>query len=471
MEKLKKMEINKMHNKFFALRIKQFSAKPVYTTTIKFSQLIKMCKITSREESKKYFQRKVNDENVNKIITFILKNTDPKNNLKITLFPTPIIIAQNQKNYYQEEYLEFDKDNYENFSHDEIFIQEKEDGNIYEINIPKSIDDLFVIVDGQHRFKALETIYNLREKNNKPFDVDLNIMFLFNHTIDEQAEIFTNVNFNQKAMNRSLVYDIFGTSDSYSKNEFKLVNKVLYKLQENPDSVLHGMFKILGNGYGIISQAFFIETLKEIINKSKSDFFDTIKKEINNSIEEKREINDKYVEELVEILENYFKFISSKYNKTWPKKAYKYLIELAQNEKDSTKRNRYLDKSKELRYIENYHSYYYKDPLFKTTGFYALLKIINLIMEKNETIDSDILESCFSNIKALNTSEDLSSYNDVNDIDSKDLARLEGIGEFIYFSKFGDFAKTTGKSKQNELYGNLERLINEAIEEERENTN
>lgn len=82
----------------------------------------------------------------------------------------------------------------------------------------------------------------------------------------EQAQIFANVVFNQKKVNKSLFYDIYGVSipldDSNSiprQNEIYLAHELVVFLENDSSSAFNGFVKMLGKGSGYVSQSFLVE--------------------------------------------------------------------------------------------------------------------------------------------------------------------------------------------------------------------
>lgn len=436
----------------YSLKLKQLNSKPIYNTVIKFSLLRKICKITSRLKNSLHFQREHNQVNVNNIIKFIIENS--KREQPVVLFPTPIILAHNILLYDNDELDDKESDLSQ---YKEVMIKPYKDNvtNFYEIILNEKNNEMFLIVDGQHRFLALEEIFKKNEQKGYSFDCDLNVTFLFDHNLQEQAEIFTNVNFNQKPMSKSLVYDIFGTSNDSSNKIYNVIYKIIYHLNSDINSALNGKIKILGIGCGIISQAFFTETLKKLLINSERGFFNDAYR-IINSINEREEIKNNAIALIIKVLEIYFDFIKKQFIKTWPLKAVEYIekelekIKLEkelEREPDELKKleNKILIlemKKNEKKYIENFHSIYYKDILLKTTGFYCLLNLLELILTRIEFTVEDIKEKSNESIEEkLNLTKVFKKFN--NEFEEK------------YFSKNSKYAKGTGKKMQNDLLEEL----------------
>jgi len=408
----------------------------VDTYNIKLSQLKDICKISYRSKSGgEYYQRESNSGSIKKIKKFVLNLYNTSDTSKVILFPTPIIIALDPS--YGLDIEELDNNVDFDSINSKLYIQKIfENSKIFEINISTDLKELFLIVDGQHRFLALKEIIEI----NNTFDIELNVMILIDYTIYEKAKVFTNVKENQKSVNKSLVYDIFGTLTEQEPDIYRICYLLIKQLH---NTVLDGQIKFLAKGSGVISQAFMTETFKEILEKSNHGLYSDIYKDYNG-------IKDliEYIEKNIFGLEEYFKFIKNKYFPYWPKPKREYLKikkdELTLNcntiQHDSEEYYKILKKiktlNKEIDKIDNnfYTGYFYKDILLKTTGMYALLKI------------SDFLFSKERYIIAIRNKESIQSLliDDFKNIDGKE-----------FFSKDSLYSKGTGKGQQNTLYCDL----------------
>ncbi len=137
-----------------------------------------------------------------------------------------------------------------------------------------------MIVDGQHRYSGMKYLYEEAQKSDTVFGYDsqavisfiehyeFNCSILYNYDVWEQAQVFANVNFNQKKVNKSLFYDIYGVSIPLDEttvvprqNEIYFAHSLVGFLNSNEKSVLRGYIKMLGTGSGYVSQAFLVESL------------------------------------------------------------------------------------------------------------------------------------------------------------------------------------------------------------------
>jgi hypothetical protein len=76
----------------------------------------------------------------------------------------------------------------------------------------------------------------------------------------EQAQVFANVNFKQKAVNKSLYYDIYGMEyheeeRDRERSAMYVAHQIIKELNGNSKSALCGFIKMLGTGKGYVSQS------------------------------------------------------------------------------------------------------------------------------------------------------------------------------------------------------------------------
>jgi DGQHR domain-containing protein len=142
-----------------------------------------------------YYQRKLNQERLKEIQKFIVDTIldEKDNNAVATLFPSSMILAVQKVELPQtKEYFDFEFD----------------DTPIY-------------IVDGQHRMMAMKLLYERMTRPEFIQDDDIqyivhylenyrfNATILVNYDLWEQGQVFVNVNFRQKPVNKSLYYEVF----------------------------------------------------------------------------------------------------------------------------------------------------------------------------------------------------------------------------------------------------------------------
>jgi DGQHR domain-containing protein len=365
-----------------SLLVDQFTEKKIFVSKISFVDLQKIALFTYRKTSlfdpysdenqlssyvqgsqkESYYQRLVNDDRTKGVYDFLLEEINNKVTGDLTplgSFPTSMILALDADE--EAESIEEHEENVRNSVQNDqpspgVFIDEQSSlANIY---IPKAKSAL--IVDGQHRIvgmirllkdarensikvgrKSLDKAYPeltakdvIRELNKFEFVCTLLVGF----DMWEQGRIFADVNFNQKPVNKSLYYDIFGSYPAPNKNEIFLAHMLAMHLNNSEKSVLKGRFKMLGRGEGLFSQAFFVEAVlplfrdKNIWSDIPFDYMDG---------GEKHHILPKF-------FSAYFRAIQNVFVDYWPSK-----------DQNTARRYRHI--------------------LLKTTGMGALLKLIPFV--------------------------------------------------------------------------------------------
>lgn len=119
------------------------------------------------------------------------------------------------------------------------------------LEIAKKKDAAFVI-DGQHRLRAF--------KYARKKDFELPVSAFDDLSWPDIAEIFVKINYYQKPVNKSLVYDLLGISSEIFP-EYLESHNVTRILNETVGSPWFGQIKMLGIGKGIITQATFINAM------------------------------------------------------------------------------------------------------------------------------------------------------------------------------------------------------------------
>lgn len=155
------------------------------------------------------------------------------------------------------------------------------------IFLPKRENSLFVI-DGQHRIAGLirvledldktrpiaaddETVLaRFEEKRKGILNFGLPISLLVDFDLDEQAVVFATVNFEQKPVQRSFYYDIFGAFEAADMTSLSFAHELVIHLQNSSQSPLRNMIKLLGSGPGMVSQAFVVERIIPLIDPGKA---------------------------------------------------------------------------------------------------------------------------------------------------------------------------------------------------------
>jgi DGQHR domain-containing protein len=400
--------------KISALEVLQLNSKSgaVYTGRVMFNELMGIHRLTERKESafdpfntkqekSSYieddeFQRHLNKTKLSQLVNYLEEGFDKQN--EGIIYPSSVILSldinEDNSDLLNEEII--DSKYYEGMSSCFTIL----DNNITSIYIPKT-EKICLIVDGQHRFYGLKKFYDETKDEIKKKKI-LNFQFiatiLLGYDSYQVAEVFANVNFNQKPVNKSLYYDIFGSS-AKEKNEIQLAHFLALHMQNNEESPLKGMIKLLGKGYGLFSQAFFVEKLlMHFKNGVWTDLYN------NYLIDGERFLN------IPEFLIDYFNEIEKAYSTCWPKK------EIRDDQ-------------------EIYSAYTYEYILCKTTGMGAFFRLIREIYPLVKDLESE------DTIKELRRI--------FSQINTKDAEKL--------FSKEGEFGRGGSEGFQIRLYTELKK--------------
>lgn len=401
--------------KIDVIRVSQLKSgsAAVFTGKFKFSELLKIHRLTERKESTidpfgemnesiKYsdeeFQRHLSPKKLDEIKSYIRNEIQDSSESTKAIYPSSVIIS-----------LDLHEDNSDTIDEGEIesLFQEKmsrcfvcqTNENFAKLYIPK-VDRICLIVDGQHRFYGLKKYYEEINDNSKRQIEDFEFIttILLGFDPYQVAEVFANVNFHQKPVNRSLYYDIFGAS-STDRNQIQFAHFLTLHLQNSSDSPICSMIKLLGKGYGLFSQSFLVEKLVPHFNES-GVWFDLYNDFKNNG-------NEFYT--IPEFIKQYFQVIEMKYNVAWP-------IPVNTNDEKPI-----------------YSSYKYDYILCKTTGMGALLRLIRdvfpLVKDEPKEMWKGILEKIFGQI----------SDDEIN----------------VLFSKTGEFGGGGSEGLQLKLYRRL----------------
>lgn len=154
--------------------------------------------------------------------------------------------------------------------------------------------DIAFVIDGQHRLRAF--------KYTSKGDFELPVSGFFDLSLSEIAEIFVKINYNQKPVSKSLVYDLLGISPEIFPQYYE-AHEITKVLNETVSSPWFGLIKMLGIGKGIITQATFITALES--NK----VLDQVLKEFSK-------------EGKIIILSNYFQAIKELFPDQWGHRGY-----------------------------------------------------------------------------------------------------------------------------------------------------
>jgi len=228
-----------------------------YLASIKASILRKFCfsRVASYDGSSvSGSQREINDARVNEIGRY-LKTPDAS-------IPNTIILSAN----YRED--------------DSLVVEpnerwEYEDGKIV---VPNSELKICSIIDGQHRLKGFDNI---------DVDMDLPCSIFIDLPPSMQAYVFSTINFNQKKVDKSLAYQLFGYQVDESDSDLWSPDILAIKISRvfQKDGPFKGRIRIIGqssmNDSWTVSSASFIEGVLSLITpNSKNDKYEISKKGI-----------------------------------------------------------------------------------------------------------------------------------------------------------------------------------------------
>ncbi len=149
--------------------------------------------------------------------------------------------------------------NWNNTEHNIII----EDGKIEIPIIPQS----FQVIDGQHRLEGLKEAELEDENVGKK---EILVALTRNLTTKQSAEIFLNINSEQKPVPQSLVYDLFGELDN-KELHIERSGDIAEILTSNSESPYYNCIKKPGtpSGTGKIDLSTVVNSLKEHLKKDK----------------------------------------------------------------------------------------------------------------------------------------------------------------------------------------------------------
>ena len=214
------------------------------------------------KENMDYYQRRIDEKRLKAMQEYIIGCIlDEKDGRGIaTLFPTSLILAD---------------------------MSEKEMSKIDDGMFDILLGDNVFIVDGQHRMMAMIKLYDtltqpsVERTANVAYVLDyleqykFNCTILVNYDLWEQSQVFINVNFKQKPVNKSLYYEVFGSEYQEQINDPKRniiyhAHTLVKRMNTYTQSPFHNRIKMLGTGAGYVSQAFFVESLMLLFKPQKA---------------------------------------------------------------------------------------------------------------------------------------------------------------------------------------------------------
>jgi DGQHR domain-containing protein len=366
------------------VEVRQLQNGIVFTGKIKFNQLDNIFKLTERKESindpfdnkvvkitnDEQFQRQLSNKKLKEIQEYLLEEISQiEKNKSLGMFPSSVILYNRS---YELDDLKLDEQNEEITDKDEVvlteaiiansytsdldccfYIPDKNNADLYKLYVPKN-PDTTLIVDGQHRFFGTKLLYNrTTDTPTKKIisEFEFIVTYLVGFDIYEVGQIFATVNFNQKPVNRSLYYDIFGSAPQTDRegnlqNDIRLAHDLALHLNNSETSPVNSMIKLLGKGYGLFSQAFFVSNMLKVF---RSGIWDKYLIDYVNGGKEFKKI--------AKFMKSYFQALHEAYPSSWAEKVPKNGILV-------------------------YSAYYYPYILCKTTGLGAYFRLIKYIFPK-----------------------------------------------------------------------------------------
>ena len=231
------------------------------------------------QSSLDFYQRRVDSKRSEEIKDFIRECVlqERKQLQMATLFPTSMILALNAETEESGNTLR------------------ELDNETCELDVKTNV----FIVDGQHRMMGMMKLYNeidqlLIKTEEDEYILDFlnkykfNCTILINYDLWEQGQVFVNVNFKQKPVNKSLYYEIFGSEyreaqSDWKRNKIYLAHTMTRMLNERKESPFYHRIKMLGTGQGYVSQAFVVEALQRLFRKDGLWYFDPDKTDLKGA--------------------------------------------------------------------------------------------------------------------------------------------------------------------------------------------
>jgi DGQHR domain-containing protein len=130
-----------------------------------------------------------------------------------------------------------------------------------EITIP-IIQSAAQIIDGQHRLAGIE---EAMKENNSIGDIEILVTLCLNLSTKDAANIFININSEQKPVPKSLIYDLFGEIENDTDHAINRATDIAKELNEAIESPYYGAIKYSGKprGVGIVDLSTIVNSLKK----------------------------------------------------------------------------------------------------------------------------------------------------------------------------------------------------------------
>lgn len=118
------------------------------------------------------------------------------------------------------------------------------------------------VIDGQHRIEGFAEAVKDDDTVN---DRDIIITLCINLTTKQAAEIFLNINTEQRPVPKSLMYDLFGLIIDDDEHAINRATDIARYLNDDPESPLYKLIKFPGSprGVGSIELSTFVASIKD----------------------------------------------------------------------------------------------------------------------------------------------------------------------------------------------------------------
>lgn len=155
------------------------------------------------------------------------------------------------------------------------------------------------VIDGQHRLAGFEEAI---KEDDSIGDRNVLVTLCIGLTTSKAAEIFLNINTEQKPVPKSLIYDLFGLIVNDEEHSINRAKDIATYLNEDKDSPLYNLIKFPGSPKGSkgIELSTFVNSLKEhlkpggIFSSYKLNSLDHQKKVILNLFKTIKYFYEKY---------------------------------------------------------------------------------------------------------------------------------------------------------------------------------
>lgn len=120
------------------------------------------------------------------------------------------------------------------------------------------------VIDGQHRLAGLRAAMDI---DSTVGERTVLVSFTVGLSTKDAAQIFLNINTEQKPVPKSLIYDLFGIVESDKEHAINRAKDISNELNDNEESPYYKLIKFPGSpmGFGIVDLSSFITTLKNFL--------------------------------------------------------------------------------------------------------------------------------------------------------------------------------------------------------------